>query len=76
MTDHQFECLFHVLSAILEELQGIYAHLEPKGQISCEDCQRAYAPSRWDEPEDRERKQAGPPCGGCPTRETGPSIQA
>jgi hypothetical protein len=76
MLDRQFDLHMQTLSAILEELQGIRAHLEPQGQISCTDCQRAYAPTRWDEPEDRERKQAGPPCDDCPTRATGQPIQA
>lgn len=34
-------------------------------RTSCEDCQQAFTPNKWDSPKQREAKAAGPPCGEC-----------
>ncbi len=37
----------------------------PKGATGCDACRSAYAPTKWDGPEDAERKASGPPCCEC-----------
>ncbi|AGW13813.1 DUF1799 domain-containing protein [Megalodesulfovibrio gigas] len=34
-------------------------------RTDCDTCRAAFAPSRWDTPEDVERKKDGPPCWKC-----------
>lgn len=44
----------------------------------CESCRRAYRPSRWDDPADKERKKNGTPCRTCRPqvlRENGQAIE-
>ncbi|MHC1788517.1 MAG: DUF1799 domain-containing protein [Solidesulfovibrio sp.] len=48
-----------------KKLSSLGEWLAEKGRTSCEDCRRAYAPTRWDTPADKERKRDGPPCSTC-----------
>lgn len=35
------------------------------GRSSCEDCRRAFEPTRWDTPAEKKKKAGGPPCAAC-----------